>query len=181
MFSHTILLSLSLSLSPDSPPFIDSYQLYWQVSGQGPMMGQSMYFNRIAAIANGERDEFSIARFGKEAQRCLQMMNDQLKESGGPFLLGNEVTVVDVACFAYAASAYWACVDISGMAELNAYLTRMHERPSFKIGLTIPFSRPAFFGPPWATEEEIQAEISANAAQFTASVPTAKKQKTEEK
>ena len=41
------------------------------------------------------------------------------------------------------------------------------ERPSFKTGLCIPFARPAFFGPPWANEEEIQSELGANAAQFS--------------
>ncbi|CAE6923893.1 yfcG [Symbiodinium natans] len=140
--------------------------LYWQVSALGPMMGQSMYFNRIAAT-KGEVDSFSIARFGKEAERCLQMLDDQLCDSKGPFLLGEEVSAVDVACFAYAASAYWACVDISHMKKLQAWLQHLHERPSFKTGLTIPFARPAFFGPPWATEADIEAEIGANAAQFT--------------
>ena len=57
--------------------------LYWQVSAQGPMMGQSMYFNRIAAT-QGKPDNFSVLRFGTEAKRCLQMMNDQLRDSGGP-------------------------------------------------------------------------------------------------
>lgn len=140
--------------------------LYWQVSALGPMMGQSMYFNRIAAT-KGETDSFSIARFGKEAERCLQMLDDQLAESKGPFLFGDEVSVVDIACFAYAASAYWACIDIGCMLNLQAWLQHLHERPSFKTGLTIPFARPAFFGPPWATEADIAAEIGANAAQFS--------------
>ncbi|CAE7036043.1 unnamed protein product, partial [Symbiodinium sp. KB8] len=48
-----------------------------------------------------------------------------------------------------------------------AWLQHLHERPSFKTGLTIPFARPAFFGPPWATEADIAAEIGANAAQFS--------------
>lgn len=139
--------------------------VYWQVSGMGPMMGQSMYFNRIAAT-QGNRDEFSILRFGKEAERCLQMLDDQLSDSGGPFILGKDVTVVDIACFAYAASAYWACVNTDRMNNLQKWLAVLHERPSFKTGLTIPFARPAFFGPPYATEEEIQAEIGANSAQF---------------
>eukprot|EP00439_Symbiodinium_sp_Y106_P045992 s2020_g5.t2 len=140
--------------------------LYWQVSALGPMMGQSMYFNRIAAT-KGDKDSFSIARFGKEAERCLQMLDDQLAESRGPFLFGDEVSAVDVACFAYAASAYWAYIDIGCMRKLQAWLQHLHERPSFKTGLTIPFARPAFFGPPWATEADIAAEIGANAAQFT--------------
>jgi len=140
--------------------------IYWQVSAQGPIMGQSMYFNRIAKT-QGIDDKFSIQRFGREAKRCLEMLDDQLKASGGPFLFGKEVSVVDVASFAYAASAYWACVDISDLPHLNQWLTTLHERESFKTGLSIPFRRPAFFGPPWATEEEIQAEIAANSAQFT--------------
>ena len=74
-----------------------------------------MYFNRIAAV-KGQKDDFAIARFGNEAQRCLQMLEDQL--ATGPFLLG-DISVVDVACFAYAASAYWACVDVSKMPKLQ--------------------------------------------------------------
>ena len=139
--------------------------LYWQVSAQGPMLGQSMYFNRIAKT-QGLTDNFSIDRFGKEARRCLEMLDEQLKKSGGPFLFGRDVSIIDVATFAYAASAYWACVDIAEMKHLNQWLTTLHERPSFKTGLAIPFRRPAFFGPPWATEEEIQVEIEANSAQF---------------
>ena len=42
----------------------------------------------------------------------------------------------------------------------------LHTRPSFATGLTVPFARPAFFGPPHATQEEIQAEIARNAGQF---------------
>jgi len=140
--------------------------LYWQVSAQGPMMGQSMYFNRIAATQGYKDIDFSIQRFGKEAKRCCQMLNDQLKESAGPFLFGKEVSIVDVACFAYAASAFWACVDITDLPYLQQWLTTLHNRPSFKTGLSIPFRRPAFFGPPVATDEEIQAEIAANSAQF---------------
>lgn len=139
--------------------------LYWQVSAQGPMLGQSMYFNRLAAV-QGNKDEFSIARFGNEGKRCLQMMDDQLKECGGPFLLGEQITLVDVACFAYAASAYWACISIQDMPFLQKWLEMLHQRPSFKMGVSIPFARPALFGPPHATEEEIEAEIQANSAQF---------------
>lgn len=139
--------------------------IYWQVSAQGPMLGQSMYFNRIAAT-QGHKDDFAIQRFGREAKRCLEMLNDQLQESGGPFLFGDKVSIVDVATFPYAASAYWACVDISELKDLNEWLTILHKRNSFATGLSIPFCRPAFFGPPWATNDEIEAEIGANSAQF---------------
>lgn len=139
--------------------------LYWQVSGLGPAMGQAMYFQRIAKV-RGHDDPFAIGRFIAEAERCLGMLEAQLQTSGGPFLLGRRCTLADVACFAYCASAFWANTDISAMPRLRAWIAMLHARPSFRTGLTIPFARPAFFGPPHATEAEIEAEIARNAGQF---------------
>ncbi|MEN0065844.1 MAG: glutathione S-transferase family protein [Myxococcota bacterium] len=139
--------------------------LYWQVSGLGPAMGQAMYFQRIAKV-RGHDDPFAIGRFIAEAERLLGVLDDQLAVSGGPFVLGPAITLVDVACFAYCASAYWANADISQMSHLRAWIDRLHQRPSFAKGLTVPFARPAFFGPPWASEAEIELEIARNAGQF---------------
>ena len=139
--------------------------LYWQVSGLGPSMGQAMYFQRIAKV-RGHDDPFAIGRFLAEAERCLKILDEQLEASGGPFVLGERITLVDVACFAYCASAYWANADLSDMPHLRAWIERLHVRPSFRTGLTIPFARPAFFGPPHATQAEIEAEIARNADQF---------------
>lgn len=139
--------------------------LYWQVSGLGPAMGQAMYFQRIAKV-RGHDDPFAIGRFIAEAERCLGMLDAQIAASGGPFVLGDRCTLVDVACFAYAASAFWANADISSMPALRAWIDRLHARPSFRRGLGIPFRRPAFFGPPHASPAQIDAEIARNAGQF---------------
>ena len=80
-------------------------------------------------------------------------------------MLGQRCTLVDVACFTYCASAYWANVDISEMSHLLAWIEMLHQRPSFSTGLTVPFSRPAFFGSR-ATPDEISVEIARNAGQF---------------
>ena len=50
--------------------------------------------------------------------------------------------------------------------NLGAWIEMLHERPSFRTGLTIPFARPAFFGPPHATQAEIEAEIDRNVSRF---------------
>lgn len=144
--------------------------LYWQVSGLGPAMGQAMYFQRIAKV-HGHNDPFAISRFAAEAQRCLRMLDHQLRASDGPFVLGNRCTLVDVACFPYCASAHWANVDTSDMPHLQAWVDMLHQRESFKTGLTIPFARPAFFGPPHASEEQIKAELARNAGQFAVVTP----------
>ncbi|MEM9070249.1 MAG: glutathione S-transferase family protein [Myxococcota bacterium] len=139
--------------------------LYWQVSGLGPAMGQAMYFQRIAKV-KGHDDPFAIGRFVAEAERCLRMVDAQLAKSKGPFVLGEQCTLVDVACFPYCASAYWANVDTRDMPHLRRWIAFLHERPSFQNGLAIPFARRAFFGPPYATQAEVDAEIARNAAQF---------------
>jgi GST-like protein len=159
--------------SPLLPPADEDLQLHlqtkqwlhWQVSALGPSMGQAMYFQRIAKV-RGQNDPFAIGRFIAEAERCLHMLDDQLASSSGPFVLGQRCTLVDVACFPYCASAYWANVDISAMSHLLAWIEMLHQRASFSTGLTVPFSRPAFFGPPYATPEEIEVEIARNAGQF---------------
>jgi hypothetical protein len=52
------------------------------------------------------------------------------------------------------------------LKDLKDWSSLLHTRESFATGLTIPFRRPAFVRPPSATEDEIQAEIKADSAQF---------------
>ena len=52
------------------------------------------------------------------------------------------------------------------MSHLLAWIEMLYQRPSFSTSLTVPSSRPAFFGPPYATPEDIEAEIVRNAGQF---------------
>ena len=73
---------------------------------------------------------------------------------------------MDVAWFHSCASTDWANVDISVMTNLRPWIAMLHNRPSFSNGLTIPFPRPAFFGPPDALQADIEAEIARNAGQF---------------
>ena len=94
---------------------------------------------------------------------------DQLKKSGGPFLMGDNLTIADINAFTYASTSFWAKVSTSGLTELNDWIARCMERPSFQRGLKIPFARNGFLGEPYATKEEIEAEISRNAGQFTVS------------
>ena len=52
------------------------------------------------------------------------------------------------------------------MTYLRPWIAVLHNRPSFSNGLTIPFPRPGFFGPPDALQADIEAEIARNAGQF---------------
>lgn len=140
--------------------------MLFSATGLAPAMGNAMFFNRIAAT-KGEVNEYSIQRYTNESRRCLELLNDQLKKSGGPFLLGKELTIADINAFTYASTAYWAKVDTSGLDEMNSWIKMLMEKDTFQRGLEIPFARRGFFGPPFATQEEIDSEIQRNAGQFT--------------
>ena len=129
-------------------------------------MGNAMFFKRIAAT-KGEVDEFAMKRYTDQSRDLLQVLNDQLKKSGGPFLLGKEMTIADINAFTYASTHFWAMVPVDGLPCLTEWIDLLMNRPSVKAGLSIPFPRPGFFGKPYATDEEIQDEIQRNAAMFT--------------
>ena len=148
--------------------------LHWEIrqwlmfgsTGLAPAMGNAMFFSRIAAT-KGEVNEYSIKRYTNESRRCLEVLDDQLKKSGGPFLLGKDLTIADINAWTYASTNFWAKVSVDGLPALKEWVDVLMKRPSFERGCGIPFSRRGFFGPPYATDEEIEAEISRNAGQFT--------------
>ena len=122
----------------------------------------------LSANCQGSRSKRSLRHWSLRCRSGTLFGNARrpARVIGRPFLLGQRCTLVDVACFPCCASAYWANVDISAMSHLLALIEMLHQRPSFSTGLTVPFSRPAFFGPPYATPEDIELEIARNAVQF---------------
>ncbi len=140
--------------------------MLFSATGLAPAMGNAMFFKRIAAT-KGEVDEFAMKRYTDQSRDLLQVLNDQLKKSGGPFLLGKDMTIADINAFTYASTHFWAMVPVEGLTHLTEWIDLLMNRPSVKAGLSIPFARPGFFGKPYATDEEIQDEIQRNAAMFT--------------
>ena len=49
----------------------------FQVGGIGPMMGQAMFFQRIAA-RNGNYNPSAIKRYVDESRRLLEVLNKRL-------------------------------------------------------------------------------------------------------
>jgi len=68
--------------------------LMFQMAGIGPMMGQAMYFQRIAA-PKGNEDLYAIDRYVAESRRLLEVLNKQLASRA--YLLGDDFTIVDIA------------------------------------------------------------------------------------
>ncbi|AFY37631.1 Glutathione S-transferase domain protein [[Leptolyngbya] sp. PCC 7376] len=134
--------------------------MMFQMSGIGPMMGQAMFFQRIAA-PKGIEDQYAIDRYVAESRRLLEVLDRQLE--GKEYLLGKEFTIVDMAMYPWARSYPWAKVSIDGLENLQTWFDRIDARPKTQKALTIPKPFPAFFG-----KGEIASSESENASRFDA-------------
>lgn len=149
---------------PDDPK-LRSETLQWlmfQMGGIGPMMGQAMYFQRIAA-PNGQEEPFSIKRYVEESRRLLEVLDRRLE--GRAFLVGDAFSIADIATYPWARAFPWAKVSIEGLEHLKAWFDRIDARPAVQRALEIPKAVPAF----WGNADEA-AFLAENAARFAADV-----------
>lgn len=107
----------------------------FQMSGIGLMMGQAMYFQRIAA-PKGNEDPYAIKRYVNESRRLLEVLDKQL--AGKVYLLGDDFTIVDMATYPWARSYPWAKVSVEGLNNLNAWFDRIDARPATQKLLPFP-------------------------------------------
>ena len=136
--------------------------LMFQMGGVGPMMGQAMYFQRIAA-PNGQENPFAIKRYVDESRRLLEVLNTRLE--GRDWLAGDAMSVADIATYPWARAYPWAKTSVEGLGALQAWFARMDARPAVQKALSIPKSVPAFWG-----DADEAAFLAENAARFAGDV-----------
>ena len=127
--------------------------LMFQVGGIGPMMGQAMYFQRIAAL-NGEHNQFSIDRYVNESRRLFEVLNNQLESHD--YIVNNEFTIADIAIYPWVRTYYWANVSVEGLPFLQEWLELIDARESTQRALEIPKPFWAFFGKGDVKSQELQ-------------------------
>lgn len=153
-------------LSSDAKERSETLQwLMFQMAGVGPMMGQAMYFQRIAA-PNGHEDPFAIQRYVDESRRLLEVLDTRL--AGRQWLAGDDYSIADMATYPWARAWPWAKLDIDGLDNLKDWFARIDARPAVQKALTIPKSVPAFWG-----DVDADAFLRENAHRFAADVPKA--------
>ena len=146
-------------LSP--APKIRSETLQWlmfQMGGIGPMMGQAMYFQRIAK-PNGDEVPYAITRYVDESRRLLEVLNTRLE--GRDWLVGDAYSIADMATYPWARTHFWATVSVDGLDHLSSWFEQIDARPKTQAALQLPEPRPAAFG-----RGDIDAAAAANAANF---------------
>lgn len=140
--------------------------LMFQMAGIGPMMGQAMYFQRIAE-KQGEHNPFSIQRYVDESRRLLTVLDTRLK--GRKYLVDETYTIADMATYPWARAYYWAKVPIDGLPYLQEWFERIDARNATQRALEIPRPFWAFFGKGNVAEQERE-----NAERFKQDVKKAK-------
>ena len=134
--------------------------LMFQMSAVGPMLGQAMFFQRIAA-PKGIVDEYAIERYVTESKRLLGVLNDALRDQ--EYLCG-EYSMVDIATFPWARAYRWANVDVSDLTYLTAWLARVEAREAVQRGLCVPAGKPRFD----YSDDELKAAARRNAQLYDA-------------
>ncbi|WP_305967939.1 MULTISPECIES: glutathione S-transferase family protein [unclassified Mameliella] len=132
--------------------------LMFQMGGIGPMMGQAMFFQRIAK-PNGDEVPYAIDRYVKESRRLLEVLDTRL--AGRDWLVGSTLSIADIATYPWARSHFWATVSVEGLPHLQAWFDRLDAMPRVQEALQLPQPRPSAFG-----KGDTEAAAAENAARF---------------
>ena len=149
---------------PESP-IARSEVMQWmmfQIGHVGPMMGQAMYFQRIAA-PNGHEEPFSIKRYVDESRRLLEVLDTRLE---GRNYLVDDYSIADMIIYPWARAYPWGKVGIDGLANLKDWFDRLDARPAVQKALTIPKAQPQF----WDETAMADDFLKENAARFASDV-----------
>jgi GST-like protein len=104
--------------------------LHWQMGSVGPMLGQSISFQRYIP----EDVPYAKKRYGNESRRLLEVLDRRLE--GREYVCG-DVSIADFALYPWVRAHRWARVPIDGLANVEAWLERVRARPGVERGLAV--------------------------------------------
>jgi GST-like protein len=153
MESCAILMYLSdkypSSLLPEDESRWDVIQwLFWQGANLGPVFGNKLSYTRYMDDIPEEQKIHPLERFKLEAQRLLRVLDKQLE--GRDYICGDNYTIADIACFPWVRGWKWSKIDITGHANVVAWLKRVRARPAVDRGLAYQFAKDEVEG--WSDE-----------------------------
>ncbi|EEP82652.1 hypothetical protein UREG_07517 [Uncinocarpus reesii 1704] len=108
--------------------------LHFQMGGLGPMQGQANHFVRYAP----ERIEYGVNRYVNETRRLYGVVDGHLAKSKSGYLVGDHISIADIACWGWVSSAGWSGVDIDEFPHLKAWEERLLQREGVEKGRHVP-------------------------------------------
>ncbi|MBM6594443.1 glutathione S-transferase N-terminal domain-containing protein [Microvirga pudoricolor] len=125
-------------LAPSGPARYKALEwLFWQVGGQGPMLGQLGFF----AKRSEEKAPLAIGRFTDEAARLLGVLERRLSEA--PFLAGEDYGIADMATYPWTIAAKTFLKDVlaeslASKPSMERWLKAVGDRPAVQRGMAVP-------------------------------------------
>lgn len=105
--------------------------LMFQMSGVGPMQGQSNVFTRYFP----QHIPAAIQRYQNETRRLYTVLDRRLREA--PYLAG-DYSIADIATYPWVKIHDWSGVSLDGLQHLNSWMQRVGQRPAVQKGMSIP-------------------------------------------
>ena len=106
----------------------------FQMSAVGPMMGQAMFFQRIAA-PKGIVGDYAIDRYVKESRRLLEIIDHRLSDRE---YICDAFSIADIAIFPWARAHRWGNIDVSDLVHLSHWFELMEAKDSVQKGIRVP-------------------------------------------
>ncbi|HEY9214299.1 MAG TPA: glutathione S-transferase N-terminal domain-containing protein [Ancylobacter sp.] len=104
--------------------------LFWQMSGLGPMAGQTHHFRIYAP----EKIPYAIDRYTNETHRLYGVLNKRLADRD---YLAGDYSIADMACLGWAKLWERQGQDITEFPHMKSWLERVLARPAVKRGLAV--------------------------------------------
>lgn len=108
--------------------------LFFLVGGVGPMQGQANHFLRYSA----EKIPYCINRYVMETKRLYNVMEKHLRGSKSGYIVGEHISVADIALIGWVNFAGLAGIDIDEFPALKKWEDMVSTRPAVQRGFKVP-------------------------------------------
>jgi len=105
--------------------------LMWQMSGIGPVIGQTHHFVKN----NPGKAPYAEERFTKETHRHYKVLNTRLE---GREFVADEYSIADIAIWPWLSRFEWHKVDMKQYPNVKRWYETIAARPAVKKGYSIP-------------------------------------------
>lgn len=137
MESGAILLYLAQKTGKLLPAEPEKYWetiqwLMWQKGGLGPILGLALHYLKF----NRGKSVYSEERYEKETHRLYGVLERQL--SGRDFIVGDDYTIADIACWPWVARHEYQTVDLNDYPNVLGWYLRIAGRSAVRTGWAVP-------------------------------------------
>jgi len=105
--------------------------LFFQVGKIGPSHEEAEHFSRNAP----EKLQYPIEHFIGKARALYLTLDKHLAKTNHPFLVGNKLTIADIALYPWVEAAAKTGLDVEDFSHLTAWESRLATRAAVKKGM----------------------------------------------